>query len=206
MSVVDEDSMLVLVEDSVVDSVVEVEDSVVDSVVDVEDSVVVEGIEVEDSVVDVEVEVDVEVDVEVEVEVGSSVVVVGGSSVVVSSSVVVVPSSVVVVVGSGVGSKVWGSEDGSSTSPTGTAAESSSPFPAGKVTRIALLPLGAVTTQKLAPPAPFVEEPPSPLTSLTASVAGSIIQGRPLHCFPSSQTILIPQSGRSFLNGVVGSR
>ena len=71
-----------------------------------------------------------------------------------------------------------------------------------KTTKLALLPLGTVTTQKLAPPTPIV--PPAEI-SLTLCVEGSMAHGRPLHP-PPSQMISTPQVGIWFLNGVAGSR
>ena len=73
-------------------------------------------------------------------------------------------------------------------------------LPASKTTIVAWVPLGTVTTQKAAPPAPSV---PLPVISLTLFLAGSISQGSPLH--PSHST-LTPNFGLSSLKGVAVSR
>lgn len=73
--------------------------------------------------------------------------------------------------------------------------------PASYTTILAVLPLGAVTTQKLAPPAPLFWPP---VTSFTPFLAGLISQGRPLQ-FPS-HSILTPNEGTSSRKGVAGSR
>jgi len=56
-----------------------------------------------------------------------------------------------------------------------------------------MTPFGAVTTQKLAPPAPVAES--GLVTSFTLLTAGSIEHGRPLQEPSGSQVIFIPQSG-----------
>lgn len=74
-------------------------------------------------------------------------------------------------------------------------------FPPSNTTKLALEPLGTVTTQKAAPPTPMVA-PPS--ISLTLCFEGSIAQGSPLQC--PSHTISTPHVGILSRNGVVGSR
>jgi len=64
--------------------------------------------------------------------------------------------------------------------------------PALKTTRFALLPVGTVTTQKPAPPAPSADS--DDVTVFIALTDGSIEHGRPLHP-PPSHSILIPQVG-----------
>lgn len=71
-----------------------------------------------------------------------------------------------------------------------------------KTTTLAFSPLGTVTTQKVAPPAPTEV---LPIISLTAFTAGSILHGRPLQPSPS-HSISIPKSGTTSRKGVVGSR
>lgn len=74
--------------------------------------------------------------------------------------------------------------------------------PFSNTTTWAFSPLGTVTTQKLAPPAPgFLP----PIISLTLLTSGSILQGRPLQ-LPPSQTTSTPKSGITSRNGVAGSR
>lgn len=74
-------------------------------------------------------------------------------------------------------------------------------FPLSKTTKLALVPLGTVTTQKAAPPTPMV---PAPSISFTLCFEGSIAQGSPLQC--PSHTISTPHVGILSRNGVVGSR
>lgn len=74
--------------------------------------------------------------------------------------------------------------------------------PPSNTTKLALLPLGTVTTQKLAPPAPSVLVP---VISFTVCLDGSMAHGRPLQP-PPSQTISTPQVGILSRNGVAGSR
>lgn len=74
-------------------------------------------------------------------------------------------------------------------------------FPPSKTTKLALEPLGTVTTQKAAPPTPTVA---APSISLTLCFKGSIAQGSPLQC--PSHTISTPHVGILSRNGVVGSR
>ena len=86
-----------------------------------------------------------------------------------------------------------------------TAASVSPPAPLigpSKTTKLAVTPLGTVTTQKFAPPAPSVL---LPTISLIAFWDGSIAQGSPLQPGPL-QTISTPQVGMTFLKGVAGSR
>lgn len=71
-----------------------------------------------------------------------------------------------------------------------------------KTIMCAVSPLGMVTTQPVAPPAPVKGLPIISLTSLTA---GSILQGRPWQPSPS-HSISTPKSGLILRNGVVGSR
>lgn len=71
-----------------------------------------------------------------------------------------------------------------------------------KTTTLDFSPLGTVTTQKVAPPAPTEV---LPIISLTAFTAGSILHGRPLQPSPS-HSISIPKSGTTSRKGVVGSR
>ena len=73
--------------------------------------------------------------------------------------------------------------------------------PLSKTSRVTLTPLGAVTTQKAAPPTPMVEDPS---ISLTSFLAGSMAQGRPLQC--PSHVKRMPKSGFLSLKGVAGSR
>lgn len=74
--------------------------------------------------------------------------------------------------------------------------------PLSNTTIWAFSPLGTVTTQNAAPPAPSSV---LPIISLTLFTAGSILQGSPLHPSPS-HSISTPKSGTSLRNGVVGSR
>jgi hypothetical protein len=77
------------------------------------------------------------------------------------------------------------------------------PLPSfSKTTMWAVSPLGTVTTQPVAPPAPVKGVP---IISLTELTAGSILQGRPLQP-PPSHSISIPKSGLTLRKGVVGSR
>jgi hypothetical protein len=71
-----------------------------------------------------------------------------------------------------------------------------------KTTTLAFSPLGTVTTQKVAPPAPTAV---LPIISLTAFTAGSILHGRPLQP-PPSHSISTPKSGTTSRKGVVVSR
>lgn len=75
-------------------------------------------------------------------------------------------------------------------------------FLPSNTTKLALLPFGTVTTQKLAPPTPMV--PPADI-SFTLCFEGSMAQGRPLQP-PPSQTISTPQVGILSRKGVAGSR
>lgn len=68
--------------------------------------------------------------------------------------------------------------------------------PALNTTMLALPPLGTVTTQKLAPPAPEAES--GDVTPFTGLTDGSIEHGRPLQ-FPSGHSILMPQDGEMLL-------
>lgn len=81
--------------------------------------------------------------------------------------------------------------------------ESPAPLPpASKTTMFAFWPLGTVTTQKEAPPAPSaLSKEVTPFKPLE----GSILQGRPLQPAPSSQVISTPKEGGVFRNGVAGS-
>lgn len=74
-------------------------------------------------------------------------------------------------------------------------------FPPSKTTKLALEPLGTVTTQKAAPPTPMVA---APSISFTLCLEGSMAQGSPLQC--PSHTISTPHVGILSRNGVVGSR
>lgn len=71
-----------------------------------------------------------------------------------------------------------------------------------KTTKLALLPLGTVTTQKLAP---FGLIGSAPVISFTPCFEGSMAHGRPLQP-PPSQIISTPQVGILLRKGVVGSR
>lgn len=71
-----------------------------------------------------------------------------------------------------------------------------------KTIMCAVSPLGMVTTQPVAPPAP---EKGLPIISLTSLTAGSILQGRPWHPSPS-HSISTPKPGMTLRKGVVGSR
>jgi len=86
-----------------------------------------------------------------------------------------------------------------------TAASVSPPAPfkePSNTTKFAVVPLGTVTTQKFAPPAPSVL---LPTISLIVFWDGSIAHGSPLQPGPL-QTISTPQVGMTFLKGVAGSR
>jgi len=76
------------------------------------------------------------------------------------------------------------------------------PPDSSKTTKVAVTPLGTVTTQKAPPPAPLEE---LPTISFTLFLAGSIAQGRPLQPGPS-HSIFTPHLGISFLKGVASSR
>ena len=76
------------------------------------------------------------------------------------------------------------------------------PASLSNTTTLAFWPLGTVTTQKVAPPAPAVSLPEH---SLTECLAGSMAHGRPLHPSPS-HSILTPHLGMSSRKGVAGSR
>lgn len=71
----------------------------------------------------------------------------------------------------------------------------SSCLPTGKMTTLAFPPLGTVTTQKLAPPAPAAEL--ALLTLPTPSEEGSIEQGVPMQ-LPVAHSILTPKVGGVF--------
>lgn len=71
-----------------------------------------------------------------------------------------------------------------------------------KTIMCAVSPLGMVTTQPVAPPAPVKG---LPIISLTLLTAGSILQGRPWQPSPS-HSISIPKSGMTLRKGVAGSR
>jgi hypothetical protein len=101
-------------------------------------------------------------------------------------SAVVGSGSVLVGSGSFVGS-AEGLEDFFPPSP-----EPPSELPALKTTTFAVAPLGTVTTQKLAPPAP--EACWALVTPPTPSLDGSMEHGVPLHS-PPEQTILTPKVG-----------
>lgn len=76
-------------------------------------------------------------------------------------------------------------------------------LPASKTTMFAVLPLGTVTTQNDAPPAPSALS--GEVTSFKALTEGSILQGRPLQPAPSSQVISTPKVAGVLRNGVAGS-
>jgi hypothetical protein len=144
--------------------------------------------------VEVELEVGVGVEVEVsegvEVEVGVSVVLVlVGVGVGVEVLVLVLELELLVDVGVLV--------------ETSMVSDEVLPLPSfSKTTMCAVEPLGTVTTQPVAPPAPTKG---SPIISLTLLIAGSILQGRPLQP-PPSHSISIPKSGLTLRKGVVGSK
>ena len=71
-----------------------------------------------------------------------------------------------------------------------------------KTIMCAVSPLGTVTTQPVAPPAPVKG---LPIISLTLLTAGSILQGRPWQPSPS-HSISTPKSGMTSRKGVAGSR
>ena len=71
-----------------------------------------------------------------------------------------------------------------------------------KTIMCAVSPLGMVTTQPVAPPAPVKG---LPIISLTLLTAGSILQGRPWQPSPS-HSISTPKSGTVLRKGVAGSR
>lgn len=75
--------------------------------------------------------------------------------------------------------------------------------PASNTTMFADWPLGTVTTQNAAPPAPSELSPE--VTSFKALTEGSILQGRPLQPAPSSQVISTPKVAGVLRNGVAGS-
>ena len=86
---------------------------------------------------------------------------------------------------------------------TSTVSDEVLPLPSfSKTTMCAVEPLGTVTTQPVAPPAPTKG---SPIISLTSLTAGSILQGRPLQP-PPSHSISIPKSGLTVRKGVAGSK
>lgn len=76
-------------------------------------------------------------------------------------------------------------------------------LPASKTTMFAFLPLGTVTTQKAAPPAPSALS--AEVTSFKALTEGSILQGRPLQPAPSSHVISTPNVAGVLRNGVAAS-
>ena len=76
------------------------------------------------------------------------------------------------------------------------------PPDSSKISKFALTPLGTVTTQKAAPPAPSAWPP---TIWFTEFCLGSILHGRPLQPGPS-QVISTPQVGISLRKGVAGSR
>lgn len=76
-------------------------------------------------------------------------------------------------------------------------------LPASKTTMFAVLPLGTVTTQNPAPPAPSALS--DEVTSFKALTEGSILQGNPLQPAPSSQVISTPKVAGVLRNGVAGS-
>jgi hypothetical protein len=76
------------------------------------------------------------------------------------------------------------------------------PLEPSKTSKVAVAPLGTVTTQKAPPPAPFEL---LPTISFTLFWLGSILHGRPLQ-FPPLQVISTPQVGIVFRNGVAASR
>lgn len=76
-------------------------------------------------------------------------------------------------------------------------------LPASKTTMFAVLPLGTVTTQNDAPPAPSALS--AEVTSFKALTEGSILQGKPLQPAPSSQVISTPKVAGVLRNGVAGS-
>jgi hypothetical protein len=76
-------------------------------------------------------------------------------------------------------------------------------LPASKTTMLALWPLGTVTTQNAAPPAP--SELSAEVTSFKALTEGSILHGRPLQPAPSSQVISTPKVAGVSRNGVAAS-
>ena len=76
------------------------------------------------------------------------------------------------------------------------------PPPFSNTSKLAVSPLGTVTTQNVPPPAPLVA---LPTISLTPFWLGSIAHGSPLQPEPL-QVILTPQVGIVLLNGVAGSR
>jgi len=67
-----------------------------------------------------------------------------------------------------------------------------------KTTMFAVCPLGTVTTQKSAPPAPVAAR--SLLTLKPSTVAGLSSQGKPLQPTPSAHSILTPKVGRVSLS------
>lgn len=76
-------------------------------------------------------------------------------------------------------------------------------LPASKTTMFAVWPLGTVTTQNEAPPAP--SELSAEVTSFRESTEGSILQGNPLQPAPSSQVISTPKVAGVSRNGVAAS-
>jgi hypothetical protein len=76
-------------------------------------------------------------------------------------------------------------------------------LPASKTTMFAVWPLGTVTTQNAAPPAP--SELSAEVTWFKASTEGSILQGRPLQPALSSQVISTPKVAGVSRNGVAAS-
>jgi hypothetical protein len=147
-------------------------------------------------------EVELAVEVELEVGVGVEVEVSDGVEVDVGVSVVLV------LVGVGVGVEVLVLElellvEVGVLVETSMVSDEVLPLPSfSKTTMCAVEPLGTVTTQPVAPPAPTKG---SPIISLTLLTAGSILQGRPLQP-PPSHSISIPKSGLTLRKGVVGSK
>ena len=164
-------------------------------------------------VVDSDVDVDVSLldeDVEVEVELGVSLVLDSGVEVGDGDGVVV---GVGVAVGVGVDVGVGdgdgeGEELGVSlgcllSCSGGPPDPDPLPFsPPSKTTKLAVAPLGTVTTQNAAPPAPSELQPS---IWFTWCLEGSIAQGKPLHS-PPSQTTFTPHVGILSRNGVAGSK
>jgi hypothetical protein len=146
----------------------------------------------------VEVELGVGVEVGVSVDEGVRVGVEMGVGVLVGVSV-----EVLVLVGVGVGVEVLVLVGVAELVETEMVSDSVLPLPSfSKTTMWAVSPLGTVTTQPVAPPAPVKG---LPIISLTELTAGSILQGRPLQPSPS-HSISIPKSGLTLRKGVVGSR
>lgn len=166
--------------------------------------------------VELAVKVELEVELELEVEVGVGVEVEVDEGVEVEVEVGVGVSVVLVLVGVGVGVEVEVLvlvleleleleelvEVGVLVETSMVSDEVLPLLSFSKTIMCAVSPLGMVTTQPVAPPAPVKG---LPIISLTLLTAGSILQGRPWQPSPS-HSISTPKSGTVLRKGVAGSR